>query len=343
MARRKLLLAALVAALLGGVAYLNTPPALVSAATTPELPDDIDSYLADAERLVTAQYELIPDTEKRVTWYAEPGARTAYAVVNLHGFSATRQETAPLAERVAASLAANLFETRLSGHGHSERPMHAVRAEDWLADTAEALAIGARLGEKIVVIGTSTGGTLALAMSKHETAAPVSDIVLISPNLQPRDGNARWLTRPAGPLIAKFIAGDTRSWEAHNELQARYWSTSYPIEAAVEVMRLVDALNAWLPMKLHQNLLVLQSPDDQVVSPKATRQAFEQISAPRKQLIKIEDAEDPSRHVLAGDILAPESTSRIAATIIDFVRTGGSEEFRSVPRSKTAHREQPSN
>ena len=128
MARRKLLLAALVAALLGGVAYLNTPPALVSAATTPELPDDIDSYLADAERLVTAQYELIPDTEKRVTWYAEPGARTAYAVVNLHGFSATRQETAPLAERVAASLAANLFETRLSGHGHSERPMHAVRA-----------------------------------------------------------------------------------------------------------------------------------------------------------------------------------------------------------------------
>ena len=343
MARRKLLLAALVAALLGGVAYLNTPPALVSAATTPELPDDIDSYLADAERLVTAQYELIPDTEKRVTWYAEPGARTAYAVVNLHGFSATRQETAPLAERVAASLAANLFETRLSGHGHSERPMHAVRAEDWLADTAEALAIGARLGEKIVVIGTSTGGTLALAMSKHETAAPVSDIVLISPNLQPRDGNARWLTRPAGPLIAKFIAGDTRSWEAHNELQARYWSTSYPIEAAVEVMRLVDALNAGLPMKLRQNLLVLQSPDDQVVSPKATRQAFEQISAPRKQLIKIEDAEDPSRHVLAGDILAPESTSRIAATIIDFVRTGGSEEFRSVPRSKTAHREQPSN
>ena len=327
MARRKLLLAALLGTLVGGVAYLNTPPALVSAATAPELPDDIDSYLADAERQVTAHYELIPDTEKRVTWYAEPDVRTAYAVVNLHGFSATRQETAPLAERVAVSLAANLFETRLSGHGHSERPMHAVRAEDWLADTAEALAIGARLGEKVVVIGTSTGGTLALAMSNHETAAAVSDIVLISPNLQPRDGNARWLTRPAGPLIARFIAGDTRSWEAHNELQARYWSTSYPIEAAVEVMRLVDALNAGLPLELHQNLLVLQSPDDQVVSPQATRHAFERISAPRKQLIEIEDAEDPSKHVLAGDILAPESTSQIAATIIDFIRATETEEL----------------
>jgi alpha-beta hydrolase superfamily lysophospholipase len=319
MARRKLLLAALVGIIVGGVAYLNTPPALVSAATAPELPDDIDTYLANAERRVAAEYELIPDTEKRVTWYADPGVRTAYAVVNLHGFSATRQETAPLAERVAVSLAANLFETRLSGHGHSERPMHAVRAEDWLADTAEALAIGARLGEKIVVIGTSTGGTLALAMSSHETAAPVSDIVLISPNLQPRDGNASWLTRPAGPLIARLVAGDTRSWEAHNELQARYWSTSYPIEAAVEVMRLVDALNARLPLELHQNLLVLQSPDDEVVSPQATWQAFERISAPRKQLIEIENAEDPSKHVLAGDILAPGSTESVAAAIVTFV------------------------
>ena len=343
MAQRTLMVTALAATVLGGVAYLSTPPALVGAATAPELPDDIDTYLAETERQVAARYELVPDTEKRVTWYDKPGVRTAYAVVNLHGFSATRQETAPLAELVAESLAANLFETRLSGHGHSEQPMHAVRAEHWLADTAEALAIGARLGEKIVVIGTSTGGTLALAVSDHETAAAVSDIVLISPNLRPRDGNATWLTRPAGSLIARFVVGDTRSWEAHNELQARYWSTTYPIEAIVEVMRLVDAVNAELPMQLRQNLLVLQSPDDQVVSPDATRQAFEKISAPRKQLIEIEDAEDPSRHVLAGDILAPGSTSRIAATIVNFISATGPEELWSRPRSKTAHREQSSN
>ena len=319
MRRSRLLVAALVAAVLVGAAYLNTPPALVMAATAPQLPEDIEAYLADAERQVAAQFELIPDTEKRVTWYGEPGVRTAYAVVNLHGFSATRQETAPLAERVAKSLAANLFETRLSGHGHAERPMHAVRAEDWLADTAEALAIGARLGEKIVVIGTSTGGTLALAMSKHETAAAVSDIVLISPNLQPRDGKARWLTGPAGPLIAKLVAGDTRSWQAHNEQQARYWSTTYPIEAAVEVMRLVDLVNSALPTQLEQNLLVLLSPDDTVVSPEATKQAYEHIEAPQKALVEIEDAGDPSNHVLAGDILSPGSTDEIAALIVDFV------------------------
>ena len=320
MAQRKLLVVALATAVLGGVAWLNTPPALVSAAVRPQLPDNIEAWLADSERQVAAQYPLIPETEKRVTWHGEAGARTPYAVVNLHGFSATRQETAPLAERVAAALGANLFETRLTGHGHAEQPMHEVRAEDWLADTAEALAIGARLGDRIVVIGTSTGGTLALAMSNHDTADAVSDIIVISPNLKPSDGNAAWLTRPAGPLIARLIAGDTRSWEAHNEQQARYWSTSYPIEAAVEVMRLVDLLDSRLPMQLQQKLLVLLSPDDEVVSPEATKHAFERISAPHKALIEVEDAGDPSNHVLAGDILSPGSTEDITALIVEFVR-----------------------
>jgi alpha-beta hydrolase superfamily lysophospholipase len=319
MAHRKFLLAALFAAFVGGVAYLNTPPALVNAALAPQLPDDIEGYLADGEQQVASQYALIPETEKRISWHGQAGVPTPYAVVNLHGFSATRQETAPLAERVAAALGANLFETRLAGHGHAQRPMDAVQAEHWLADTAEALSIGARLGEKVVVIGTSTGGTLALAMNDHPSAQSVSDIVLISPNLQPRDGKASWLTRPAGPLIARLVTGDTRSWKAHNEQQARYWSTSYPIEAAVEVMRLVDLLNSRLPMRLEQNLLVLLSPADEVVSPQATRQAFERIRAPQKRLIEIEDAGDPSKHVLAGDILSPGNTAGVAAIIVDFV------------------------
>jgi hypothetical protein len=107
MAQRKIVLSALLLALVGGVAYMNTPPALVNAAVAPQLPSDIEAWLADSEQQVASQYALIPETEKRVTWYGQPGERTAYVVVNLHGFSATRQETAPLAERVAKSLAAS--------------------------------------------------------------------------------------------------------------------------------------------------------------------------------------------------------------------------------------------
>ena len=60
------LLAGLAATLLGGLVYLNTPPALVSAAPTPDLPDDIDGYVAAAERQVTAQYSLRDDSGTRV-------------------------------------------------------------------------------------------------------------------------------------------------------------------------------------------------------------------------------------------------------------------------------------
>ena len=145
-----------------------------------------------------------------------------------------------------------------------------------------------------------------------------------SPASQGLDLRLRWSYRPGlSSFYPEALRHQTelrvKAAEVHNELQARYWSTSYPIEAAVEVMRLVDSLNSRLPMKLHQNLLVLQSPEDEVVSAEATRQAFERVSAPRKQLIEIEDAEDPSNHVLAGDILAPGSTGRIAAVIVSFV------------------------
>jgi esterase/lipase len=292
----------------------------------PELPADIDAYVVSREEQAGKQFRLIPNTEKRVLW-REPGVRTEYAIVYLHGFSATRQETAPLAEQIADALQANLFETRLTGHGHTEMPLHAVRAEDWLEDAAEALAIGARLGNKVVVVGTSTGGSLALAMSDHEAAKSVSDLILLSPNIEPRDSSAKWATRPGGFLIARIFAGETRSWTPHNELQERYWSTSYPTNAAIEMMRLVDLTQSRLPLNIHPNLLVVLSPDDEVVSPAATKSAFERITAPRKLLVEVGGSQDPSNHVLAGDILAPRSTAGIAATVVDFIRPTGATEL----------------
>ena len=71
MAQRKVILAALVFALVGVVVYANTPPALVTAAVAPHLPDDIDAWLADREQQVASQYALIPGTEKRVSWYGQ--------------------------------------------------------------------------------------------------------------------------------------------------------------------------------------------------------------------------------------------------------------------------------
>lgn len=326
MKRRKLTTLVAVFAGLAALVYVTTPPALVNAALTTALPDDIDVFLAASERSAADAFPLIADTQKRIVW-REPGVRSEFAVVYLHGFSATRQETAPLAEQVAAALNANLFETRLTGHGRSESPLVDVTAEDWLADASEALAIGAQIGEKVIVIGTSTGGTLALAMSQHEAAAPVTHFVLISPNIQPMSETAQWATRPAGRLIARLFVGPTRSWTPLNEQQARYWSTSYPTAAAIEVMRLVKYVNTRLPLELDADLLVMLSPNDKVVSPMATRYAFNRIDAPRKNILEYVDSLDPSSHVLAGDIMAPQATAGVVAAIIEFIEVDNAPEL----------------
>ena len=303
---------------LGAALWILTPAKLQPASASVVLPDDLDQWLRQSEQQASDRYGLVPDTDKRIRWFSK-GEQTPFSVVYLHGFSATRQETAPLANVVANMLGANLFETRLRGHGRERDLLGEVRAEDWLKDAVEALAIGAKLGERVIVIGTSTGATLAAAMLGHPAMNVVDTIVMLSPNFAPRDPAAAWLTRPAGPLLARILVGETRSWEPYNEQQGLYWSTTYPIGAAVEMMRLVDLANRNLPADVAQRLLMFYSTDDSVISPHAALEVLEKSGAPQKTVVRIEDPGDPSHHVLAGDVLSPEKTQRIANEIAAFI------------------------
>jgi len=293
----------LAVALLAAGLWATTPPRL--------------EFVAGASLPVLPEPELVPGTEERISRYA--AGRTEWAIVALHGFSATRQETAPLAEMLAQRLGANLFEARLSGHGHAEKPMEGVLAEHWLADAFSALERGAELGDKLLVIGTSTGATLATAMLDQNVASNVDSFVMISPNFRPTDPTAAWATRPGGPVLARLVVGETSCWEPRNELQAKFWSTCYPTTAGIEVMRLVNYANRQLPAEISQRLLVFYAEEDQVVSADAIRDAFHTIESPQKQLVQISNSGDASNHVLAGDIMSPQTTRDIADTIVDFI------------------------
>ena len=263
------------------------------------------------------QAELIPGAEERVVPAPSP---SDWVVVFLHGFSATRQEMAPLAERVAAGLGASLVEVRLTGHGHVDNPMSGVLAEHWMADAERVLTRAAQLGDKLVVIGSSTGATLAAAMLDQPAAERIHTLVMLSPNFLPQGAGAAWLTRPGGPLLARLIAGEMRCWEPANELQGRYWSTCYPTAATVEVMRLVDRANELVAGEHRQGLLVFYSRDDQVVSPEAILDAYEAFQSPRKLLVEVTDSGDAKDHILAGDIMSPDTTDRVVGQILDFIR-----------------------
>jgi len=138
-----------------------TEPAVLRA-PAPDLPPlaELDGWLAAREAAVP---DLRPDAARRIVWADAAGARTDWAVVYLHGFSASGEEIRPVPDAVAAALGANLFFARLSGHGRDGAAMAEASVADWMADTAEALAIGRALGERVLVIGTSTGAALATA------------------------------------------------------------------------------------------------------------------------------------------------------------------------------------
>ena len=321
---RKFLLALLLVLLGTGIlAFATAPSRIAGLPGVPEIAGDVSEWLARAEAEVAAGTPIIGGAEKRIRWYGDnAGLRSDYVVVYLHGFSATRQEIAPVAEMVADGLEANLFETRLSGHGLEDGALDGARAEDWLVDGVESLAVGRLLGERVVLIGTSTGATLALALSDHELFSHVETLVMVSPNFAPKDDTAGLLTSPGGPQLARLMLGETRSWSPANELQDRYWSTSYPTYALVEMMRLVDYARAKIPADLSANVLTFYSPNDQVVNTDLIVESLPHIRSPRLETIVLEDSGDPSNHVLAGDILAPQNSAKVAASVIEFVKKG---------------------
>lgn len=301
-------------------AVATAPSTLVHVPIEPTISGGPDSYLRAAEARIAATTPIVPGAEKRVRWFeGVKDRRTEYVLVYLHGFSATRQETAPVSEQIADRVGANLFETRLTGHGLLANALTDVTAEQWLDDAVESLAIAKTLGEKVILIGTSTGATLALAIIDHPLFAAVDSIVMISPNFSPFDTTADFLTAPGGPQLAKLLVGDTRTWTAANEQQARYWSTSYPTDAIIEMMRLVDLANAHLPMQLDQSVLTLYSPNDQVVSIERMQAALARIDSPRMETVTLDQSGDPSNHVLAGDILAPDNNDAVTEHIVRFL------------------------
>ncbi len=311
------------AVLMGGLllaAWYTTPPALLLPATAPAIDiADVENDIADGEAIIDRANGIVPGTEKRIVWQSEPGTRSEFVVVYLHGFSGSRQELAPVPEAVAKRLGANLFETRLSGHGLQSNRLDSVVAEDWVNDGLEALAVASTLGERVVVIGVSTGATLALSLIAHPAFEPVDTLVMVSPNLGFDDPNAGLLTRPLGRVIARLLVGEYREFEPHNEAQARYWTTRYPTDSVVEMMRLVEHADANLDEANVRRAMLIYSSRDQVVSTGKARRGFERLKAGARAEIEFTETDDPAFHVLAGDVLSPASTPAMVETITRFV------------------------
>ena len=116
--------------------------------------EDIDNLLENQEKMVRF---LRPGTEKKVLWANGNGVKTKTSIVFIHGFSASRVEIDPVVDLIAVELNANVYFTRLRGHGQDGKALGEATYEQLLNDTREAIEIGKSIGDDVVLIGCSTG------------------------------------------------------------------------------------------------------------------------------------------------------------------------------------------
>lgn len=289
------------------------------------LPEDLDGWLAAREAVFS---DITEGAQKRVIWATEPGARTPLAIVYLHGFSATSEETRPVPDNAAAALGANLFFTRLAGHGRGGEALGAASADDWMTDLAEALAIGARIGDRVVIMATSTGAALTVAglgTPDLRASLPGRDrlagVVFVSPNFRLRSAvNGAALDLPLAQHWLPLVAGASRSYPARNEAHAKYWTTSYPTKAVFPMAQMMRAARAADPTLIKAPLLMIWSDADQVVNPEAARAIASRWGGPVSYApVQPGPGMDHEAHVIAGDIRSPGMTESVSAIVIDWV------------------------
>ncbi|HSG46866.1 MAG TPA: alpha/beta fold hydrolase [Longimicrobiales bacterium] len=293
--------------------------------------EGVAAYLASAEASLG---DVVPGAEKAVRW-ADPlsPAVTGLSVVYLHGFSATRQEVAPLPEELASALDANLFLTRLAGHGRTPEAMGEATVQHWLQDGEEAMAVGTRVGQRVILVGTSTGGTLALWMaSRPRWRERVAAVLLISPNLGVRDRRSALLTWPWGGVLARAVIGPEYSFPPRNEGQARYWTHRYPVEALLPMAALVKLVDGVDLDGVRVPVFVAYSPHDEVVDPARIEVRFRELGGAR-ELMAVTVHKGGDTHVLAGDILSPQGTGPLLEGMLGFLDRAGVAPERGPPRA----------
>lgn len=280
---------------------------------------NIDSYVKQND----AGHKLKPDNESRIIWYNDSvHERTDYCLLYLHGFSASWYEGYPANVEFAKYFGCNAYFPRLAAHGIDTTDALINMTPDRLWESAKkALMVARSLGKKVIIMSTSTGGTLSLELAA-DFPEYVDGLILYSPNIRINNGAAFLLSKPWGLQIGRKATGGkyrvTNTDFGSKECQ--YWDCKYRVEALVYLQQLVDAtmkketykrvtapvfLGYYYKDKDHQ---------DPTVKVSAMLKMFDQLGTPPDKKVK-EAFPNAGVHVIASELSSGSYKKVIAETI----------------------------
>mgnify|MGYP001793644495 CR=1 FL=1 len=280
--------------------------------------DDLDAHF----EMVEARFDdIVPGAEKRVIWAGAPGTSTEWSILYVHGFSATSEEIRPVPDSIAEGLGANLIFTRLQGHGRGADAMAEGTVQGWVNDLAEGMAAARAISDKVIVMSTSTGGTLVTAMAQNtDVMEGTAGLIFVSPNYGLNNPMAALLSWPAARYWLPPLAGASRSFEPRNEAHAAFWTTAYDTVAVMPMIALIDAVAEMDQGAQTLPALFWFATADEVVRPDITANVAAAWGGPSTVVNPVMGPQDDYQsHVIAGDVLSPEQTDAAVAGMLDWI------------------------
>lgn len=270
---------------------------------------------------------LRPEAAPEIVWAdSTQKEKTPYALVYIHGFSASKEEGNPVHRAIADSLGMNAFLCRLPAHGLNDiDAFKLLTANDMIATANQAIEIGKMLGDKVIVMGTSTGGTLSLIQAANDPS--IAAVVLYSPLIDFVDNRLSILSYPHGIKVAEQIIGDQyiRSEPSKNTLENAIWYNEYHIKGLESLVMLVNAsMNAELFQKVKQPVFLGyyykdEQNQDKTVSVAAMLRMFDQLGTAEAQ--KQKKAYPNSGNHVIGSELRSGSIPEIIDDTIAFIQS----------------------
>jgi esterase/lipase len=239
--KKKFTLAMLAVVALGALYFLGPMPERpkfdLTLPVVPQAPEALERYVANQE----SKHKLKPDNEARIIWNDSTRSKTKYSVVYIHGFSACQEEGDLVHEKFAKKFGCNLYLARMADHGiDTVDQLIDFTPDRWWASSKEALAIAKAIGENVIVMSTSTGGTMALMLAA-QYPEDVFALINMSPNIAINDPNAWLLNNPWGLQIARMVIGGKERTFPKDSLKDQYWNNPYRLESVTQLEELLEA------------------------------------------------------------------------------------------------------
>lgn len=311
--------------LLLGATYLFGPKVDIGPIdkTLPDLTSDLNDLEEIINRQESSNTQIKPDNKARIIWFDSIPKKTEYSMVYLHGFSASQKEGDPIHKNLAKKFGCNLYLPRLTGHGiDEEKPMLTLTANQLIESAKEAIAVGMKIGEKVILLTTSTGGTYGLYLAENQP--DIAAIVLYSPNIDLYNSSSFLLAKPWGLQMAKLVKGsDYNEWPL-DSVSANYWTNKYHLEVLTELRALINETMTPETFKAVTQPVFLgyfyknDSIQDNTVSVPAMLAMYDQLGTPANFKRKVSFPE--AGHHVIGSSLTSKDVSNVEEETVRFLK-----------------------